>query len=217
MNNGWGAIVLAVALSGAGQAQAGLIGNSINSLNYYTPSIAPGNATAQVELTSLTSSYPFSIGAAGLYFLTAGADSPIHVGDTQIVIGSNLAAPYCTTSPCVDLFNGFVFVFSSGVNITHVSIDAVTPSNSPWRNAAISLVSGTEIDVDLNAVISPALPTIIQGDGSNRTDLLNELSSTLVLDLSFNGSGGSTVPEPTALSLFGAGLLGLAALRRWRG
>jgi hypothetical protein len=142
MNSRWGAIVLTVALSGAGQAHAGLVGNSINSLNYYMPSIASGIATPQIELTSQTSNYPFSIGASGLYFLTGGADSPIHVGDTQIVIGRNLAAPYCTTSPCVDGFDGFVFVFSSGVNITNVSIDGVTPSNSPWRNAAINLVSG---------------------------------------------------------------------------
>ena len=57
--------------------------------------------------------------------------STIDVGDTTITI-TNLApsgTPFCSTaSPCSDIFTGFGFQFSSGVNITGVTVD---PASAP--------------------------------------------------------------------------------------
>jgi len=107
----------------------------------------------------------------------------ISVHDTQIVITNNFAGIFCSTAPCTDKFDGFEFLFSSGVNITGVTVD-------PASAADFLPIAG-----GLN--FAPTLLSVnVVGDDP-------QVGAQLILDLSFS----APVPGPIA----GAGLPGLIA------
>jgi PEP-CTERM motif len=127
--------------------------------------------------------------------------STISVGDTQIVITNQEAVPFCSsTLPCSDPFVGFQFIFSSGVDITGVSVDPASAAdflpNDTAPHDGLQLLSPTRIVVDV-AGDSP-------GVGDN-----------LILDVT-TGGGPPPVPEPStwALMLLGFAGLGFAGWRR---
>jgi hypothetical protein len=137
------AVVSLLALSQ--QAQADLIGNGTNTVSalFYigasavpvvTSSTAPFTNPAPSEIEDYinsmgmtTNTPPPTIPASFIEGAISG--STIGVGDTQITITNKLSAPFCSTAlPCADVFTGFGFVFSSGVDITGVTVD---PASSP--------------------------------------------------------------------------------------
>ncbi len=126
----------------------------------------------------------------------------ISVGDTQIVITNELSdLPFCSTAlPCSDAFTGFTFTFSSGVDITGVSVDPASASdflpNDTAPHMGLQLVSPTYFALDVTGDF-PA-----QGD-------------QLILDVT-TATTMPTVPEPStwALTLLGFAGLGFAGYRR---
>jgi hypothetical protein len=134
----------------------------------------------------------------------AQSGSTISVGDTRIVITNELSATFCSDgtsagSACTDPFTGFQFIFSSGVDITGVSVDpASAPDFRPNDTAphdGLQLLSPTRIVLD------------VTGDAP-------AIGDKLILDVTTNGV--PTVPEPStwALMLLGFAGLGFAGWRR---
>ena len=130
------------------------------------------------------------------------SESTISVGDTQIVITNQSAIPFCSGAlPCSDPFVGFQFVFSSGVDITGVSVDPTSAAdfrpNDTAPHDGLQLLSPTRIVVDLTGD-APAI-----GD-------------KLILDVTTGGGPPPAIPEPStwALMLLGFAGLGFAGWRR---
>jgi hypothetical protein len=197
-------VAVAAALLGiaSAPARAGLIGDGTNtvSASYWFPSssVPPpvcdetSNPNCENEVDSTGNATP-TIPATFKQGPIDGAT--ISVGDTQIVITNVLSdTPFCSaTLPCTDVFNGFAFSFSSGVDITGVTTD----SASDFRPIAGGLTFGpTEIFV--NVVGETPKP-----------------GGKLILDVSFTPVG-PPVPEPStwALMLLGFAGLGFAGWRR---
>jgi hypothetical protein len=135
------------------------------------------------------------------FALSSVSESTISVGDTKIVITNQAALPFCsTTLPCSDPFVGFQFIFSSGVDITGVSVDPTSAADFRPNHTAphdgLQLLSPTRIVVD----VTSDLPAV---------------GSALILDVSFTPVG-PPVPEPStwALMLLGFAGLGFAGWRR---
>jgi hypothetical protein len=116
-------------------AQAGLIGNGTNTVSALfflgAPSVPSPPYTNPAPSESLD--YQGSMGPTNsppptipVHFLEGAVSlSTVDVGDTTITI-TNFAPPsmpLCsvTTVPCPDVFTGFAFQFSSGVDITGVT------------------------------------------------------------------------------------------------
>ena len=146
------AVVSLLALSQ--QAQADLIGNGTNTVSalFYigasavpvvNSSTAPFTNPAPSEIEDYinsmgmtTNTPPPTIPASFIEGAISG--STIGVGDTQITITNKLSAPFCSTAlPCSDVFTGFGFVFSSGVDITAVTVD---PASSPAFSCQLQVV-----------------------------------------------------------------------------
>ena len=190
------AVVSLLALSQ--QTQAGLVGddNAVAALFYIgasavpviTSSTAPYTTPAPSEIEDYinsmgmtTNTPPPTIPASFVEGAISG--STIGVGDTQITITNKLSAPFCSTGlPCTDVFTGFGFVFSSGVDITAVTVD---PASSPaFLPIAGGLTFGAR-DIFVN----------VAGDAP-------AVGGELILDVS---TAAAAVPGPIA----GAGLPGL--------
>ena len=135
----------------------------------------------------------------------ANSGSTLSVGDTQIVITNQLSATFCSDgtsagSACTDPFTGFQFIFSSGVDITGVSVDPASAAdfrpNDTAPHDGLQLLSPTRIVLD------------VTGDAP-------AVGSALILDVSFTPVG-PPVPEPStwALMLLGFAGLGFAGWRR---
>ena len=137
------------------QAQADLIGNGTNTVSalFYirasavpvvTSSTAPFTNPAPSEIEGPPSTIPASFAEGPI------SGSTISVGGTQITITNQLTAPFCSaTLPCSDVFTGFGFVFSAGVDITGVTVD---PASSPaFRPIAGGLTFGAR-DIFVNVV-----------------------------------------------------------------
>ena len=128
--------------------------------------------------------------------------STISVGDTQIVITNLSTIPFCSGAlPCSDPFVGFQFMFSSGVDITGVSVDPASAAdflpNDTAPHDGLQLLSPTRIVVD------------VAGD-------LPAVGDKLILDVTSEEVLLPTVPEPStwALMLLGFAGLGFAGWRR---
>ena len=79
-------------------------------------------------------------------------EATIDVGDTTITITNEASAPFCSVStvPCPDVFTGFAFTFSSGVDIHDISVDPASAAD--FRPAGVSpleLLTPTDIIVNL--------------------------------------------------------------------
>jgi hypothetical protein len=184
-------------------AHAGLVGNGTNtvSVNFWFPSssVPPPacdsatNPNCENEVDSTGNTTP-TIPANFVEGVSDG--STISVGDTQIVITNELLnMPFCSTSlPCSDVFTGFAFSFSSGVDITGVTTYPTSAADFRPITGGLTFAP-TEIFVN------------VVGDSPKPGD-------QLILDVTTNGV--PTVPEPStwALMLLGFAGLGFAGWRR---
>jgi PEP-CTERM motif len=207
-----GAAALALLMQVSPGARAGLIGNGTNTVSalfflgaasapappYTNP--APSEIEDYQGPMGPTNSPPPTI---PVHFLEGALDlSTIDVGDTTITI-TNLApsgTPFCAEMvppACPDRFTGFAFAFSSGVDITGVSVDPMSAAdflpNTTAPHDGVELLSPTDIIVDLT------------GDAPATGD-------QLILDATTGPV--SSVPEPQSLALLAIGLVGLLAIAR---
>ena len=117
-------------------AYAGLVGNTVSAV-FWVPSTTapPPLACAVVGMDNCEDETPaVSPPTVPTDFLEGALSlSTISVGDTQITItnfGDPVTQPFCSTlDPCHDAFTGFVFIFSSGADITSVTVDPSTPAD----------------------------------------------------------------------------------------
>jgi hypothetical protein len=195
-------LLLGSFLLSGGAAKAGLITtppNTVNALFF----LGAHAGTPEIEdFGTPPGAGPAPIGPGGVDFVEGAIDgSTIHVGDTQIVITNQLAAPFCsvTATPCPDSFTGFEFQFSSGVDITGVSVDPATAPdflpNTIAPHAGLQLLSPTDILVD------------VTGDAP-------KVGDDLIIDVTTAGTTPiSAVSEPSSIWPLLIGLFGLLWLR----
>ena len=202
---------MAIAGMTGAPAKAGLVGDGTNTVQaffYVNAPAAPSGGCDQQTQAYCEWQYNYDSNNMAVYTLNIpahfvqapSAGSTIDVNDTQIVITNKLPATFCSDgtsagSACTDVFTGFEFLFSSGVDITGVSVD---PGSGPsFLPNGIQLLSLTDILVDLTG----AAPAI--GD-------------QLILDVTTAGTTTPAAPEPStwAMMLLGFAGLGLIGYRR---
>jgi hypothetical protein len=188
-------------------AKAGLVGDGKNtvSLYFWLPSTTspPGTCTTSLDCESEdyegtsgpTDTPPPTIPVTFIESSLSG--STVSVGDTQIVITNMLSGePFCSGSPpCTDVFTGFQFLFSSGVDITKVTVD---PTSAPDFLPVAGGLAFTPTAIYVN----------VAGDAPAVND-------ELILDVT-TFTPTPVIPEPStwALMLLGFAGLGFAGYRR---
>jgi hypothetical protein len=200
------AAALALLLQASPPAHAGLIGNGTNTVSATS---FLGAASAPVPPYPNTIDYVNSMGMTTntppptipvTFLEDALSETTIAVGDTQITITNNAPSgtPFCPgVSPCNNTFAGFGFTFSSGVNVTGVSVDpASAPDflpNTTSPHLGLQLLSPTDILVD------------VTGDAPATND-------QLILDVST--APAASVLEPASWALVLIGLIGVWTIER---
>jgi hypothetical protein len=176
---------------------AGLVGNGTNtvSVNFWIPSssVPPPacdgatNPSCENEFDSTDNASP-TVPAAFVEGVLDG--STISVGDNKIVITNDLPnEPFCSTSlPCSDVFTGFAFYFSSGVDITDVTV--ASNSATDFRPISGGLTfTPTEIFVNV-AGEDPSVGDNLIFDVTTKTAVATpEASTWMLMLLGFAGLG----------------------------
>ena len=178
-------------------AQAGLIGDGTNTVSAL---FFLGTAVPSPPYTSPPPTEPEGTMLVPAHFPIGVQDeSTIDVGDTTITITNEANLPFCSSAlPCADVFTGFAFTFSAGVDITGVSIDPASAAD--FRPAGVSpleLLTPTDIIVNLVGE-NPAV-----GD-------------QLILDVTTAVTPPPSVPEPATVTLLAVGL-GAMLIRQRKG
>ena len=212
------ATTVAAVAACATPAQAGLIGTGTNRVEAFFYNNGPGNPNGGCDQQTFAYcewQYNYDAQNMAQYNLAIPAHfvqgpnsgSKIDVEDKTITITNEISATFCADgmsggSACTDIFTGFEFIFSSGVDITNVTVDGSSAPdfrpNDTSPHEGIHEISPTDFFVD----VTGAAPRI--GD-------------KLVLDVTTAG-GGPATPEPStwAMMLLGFAGLGFAASRRTR-
>lgn len=197
-------------------AQAGLVGNGTNTVEAFfyinAPATPSGGGCDQYTEAYCEQEYNYDSADMAQYILTIPAHfvqapidgSTIDVENLQIVMTNDIPETFCSDGvsvggACTDPFTGFEFLFSSGVDITGVSVGASATNflpNDTSPHDGLQLLSPTDILVD------------VTGDNP-------AIGGQLSLDVTFESV---TTPLPAALPLFASGLgaLGLLGWRRKR-
>jgi PEP-CTERM motif len=202
-----GLLFFSVAGGMSAPVRSGLVGDGTNTVSafFWLPSPTSAPPTCTTSLDCETEDYEGPSGPTDTPPPTIPVDflegnlsgSTISVGDTQIVITNMLTgAPFCSTSvPCPDVFTGFQFLFSSGVDITNVTVDKTSAADF--------------LPVAGGLTFTPtAIYVNVAGDEPGAGDklILNVTTFTPT----------PVVPEPStwALMLLGFAGLGIAGYRR---
>jgi hypothetical protein len=186
-------VAVALLLAQAGRsAYAGLISDGTNTVSalFFLGTAVPSPPYTNPPPTEIEGGGPMLIPAH--FPIGVEDEATIDVADTTITITNQASLPFCSVStvPCPDVFTGFAFSFSAGVDITGVSVDPASAAD--FRPAGVSpleLLTPTDIIVNLVGE-TPAI-----GD-------------QLILDVT-TAVKPTPVPVPPSITLFGIGLVAM--------